>query len=309
MDKIERIQAAVRGEPVDRVPASFWFHFPEAQRAGHAMARAHLEYYRATDPDFLKVMNDNYYAPPGLTGIFAVADWRKLRAAPLSSDCFQSQLTGLREIVDAIDDEALVISTIFNPFENGDGMSDWKATDYLKTDPETVSEGLATVAESLAEFARACVESGASGIFFAAHGGEANRFTADEFDRYIRPHDLAVLRAAQDAGATFNLLHICGEGLRLESYAEYPAHVVNWAPQLNNPSLSEGRRIFRRAILGGVDQRGPIVSGSRDEIAAEVHRAIEESGTGGFILGAGCTVPSDISVERLVWAKQAVLPQ
>lgn len=30
MNKIERVRAALRGEPVDRIPASFWFHFPAA---------------------------------------------------------------------------------------------------------------------------------------------------------------------------------------------------------------------------------------------------------------------------------------
>ena len=305
MDKIERVLAAIRGEPTDRIPASFWFHFPEAQRTGHAMAQAHLDYYRAADPDFLKVMNDNYYSPPDLSELARPEDWRALRPAPLSSPCFQDQLAGLREIVEAVGKETPIITTIFNPFENGDGMSGWKATEQLKAHPEAVSEALGTVAESLSEFARACIEAGADGIFFAAHGGGTSRFTADEFNQFIRPHDLAVLRAAEDAGARFNLLHICGEGLRLEAYADYPAHVVNWAPQLDNPSLAEGRRIFGRTILGGVDQRGPIVSGGRRAIEAEVRRALRTMGTKGFMIGAGCTVPSDVPLEHLRWARGA----
>ena len=58
MDKIERVRAVLRGEPVDRVPAGFWFHFAPEYRGGEAMARRHLEYYRATDLDIMKVMND-----------------------------------------------------------------------------------------------------------------------------------------------------------------------------------------------------------------------------------------------------------
>ncbi len=44
MNKIERVQAALNGEPVDRVPASFWFHFGPDRVEGHAMAQAHLDY-------------------------------------------------------------------------------------------------------------------------------------------------------------------------------------------------------------------------------------------------------------------------
>ncbi len=307
MNKIERVQAALRGEPVDRVPASFWFHFPEDQRAGHAMAVAHLNYYRAADPDFLKVMNDNGYELLGVDEIRAPADWRKVRPAPLSSRPFQDQLDGLREIVDAIGDEVLLVTTIFNPYATGNSVSGRKVTEHLKADPEAVGAGLAAIAESLAEFARACIEAGAAGIYFSAQGGEQDRFTSEEFERYIKPHDLTVLRAAEEAGATFNLLHICGERLRLDAYADYPAHAVNWAPQLGNLSLSEGRKLFGRTIVGGVDQRGPIVNGTREEIVAEVRAAIAEMGRTGFMIGAGCTVPSDIPIERLVWARQAVV--
>ncbi|NOZ26955.1 MAG: hypothetical protein GXP39_02745 [Chloroflexi bacterium] len=307
MNKIERVQAALRGEPVDRVPASFWFHFPCDRRAGHALARAHLEYYRAADPDFLKVMNDNGYERIGVDGIQTPEDWRKLKPAPLSSKPFQNQLDGLKELADAVGDEVLLVTTVFNPYATGNDISRRKVTEHLKADPESVSAGLAAIAESLAEFARACIEAGAAGIYFSAQGGEVDRFTEEEFERYIKPHDLAVLRAAEEAGATFNLLHICGERLRLDAYADYPAHAVNWAPQLGNLGLREGRELFRRTIVGGVDQRGPIVTGPREAIVAEVRAAIAEMGETGFMIGAGCTVPSDISITHLVWAREAVV--
>jgi len=307
MNRIERVQAALRGEPVDRVPASFWFHFPSDQVAGHAMAAAHLNYYRAADPDFLKVMNDNGYALTDVDEIQTPADWRKLKPAPLASRPYQDQLDGLRRIVDALGDEVLIVTTVFNPYATGNDISGRKVTEHLKADPESVAAGLAVIAESLAEFSQACVEAGAAGIYFSAQGGETDRFTQQGFEKYIKSHDVAVLHAAEKAGATFNVLHICGHRLRLAAYADYPAHAVNWAPQHGNLSLSEGRRLFNRAIIGGVDERGPIVDGNREEIAAEVQAAIAEMGRTGFMVGAGCTVPSDIRIEHLAWARQAVL--
>ncbi len=307
MNKIERVRAALRSEPVDRVPASFWFHFPPEQRAGRAMAQAHLDYYRAADPDFLKVMDDNGYALTGVEAIRTVADWRKLRPAPLASGPYQGQLDGLRRIADAIGGEALLITTIFNPYATGKHISNGLVTEHLKADPEAVSAGLATIAESLAEYARACIEAGAAGIYFSAQGSERDRFTDEEFERYVKPHDLMVLCATAQTSAEFNLLHICGANVRLAAYAPYPAHAVNWAPQLGNPSLSEGRTLLGRPIVGGVDQRGPIVDGTPEEIAAEVQAAIAEAGRVGFMLGAGCTVPSDIPVKNLVIAREAVV--
>jgi uroporphyrinogen decarboxylase len=306
VEKIERVMAALKGEPVDRVPLSLFFHFPETQRKGEKMARAHLQFYREADLDFLKVMNDNYYSPPNFEGLSKPSDWRRLRAAPLSSPCFQDQLSGLRKVIDAVGDEVPILTTVFNPFQNGDGMSAWNATDHLKEDPEAVDEGLSTVAESLAEFVRACLEAGADGIFFAAHGGGRTRHTADEFEKQIKPHDLTVLRAAADAGGVFNLLHICGKDLRLEAYADYPAHAVNWAPQLGNLSLKEGRELFRRTIVGGLDQAGAIVAGTEAEVVAEVNAAIREMGQTSFMLGPGCALTSRISPERIRWVREAL---
>jgi uroporphyrinogen decarboxylase len=306
MNKIERVRAALNGEPVDRVPASFWFHFPSDQIAGHAMAQAHLDYYRKADPDFLKVMNDNRHPVIGVEEIRRPRDWRKIKPAPLSSDAYQGELDGVREILDAIGDEALVVVTVFNPYVMGNYMSNRQVTEHLRADPESVSAGLAVVAESLAEFSQAIIQAGAAGIFFSAQGSEKNRFSREQFETYIQPHDLIVLEAAQEAGATFNLLHICGNNLRLDAYANYPAHAANWGPQHDNPSLREGQEILDRTIIGGVDERGPIVDGPRAAIEAEVQASVRAIGTTGFMIGAGCTVPDDVPVEHLIWAREAL---
>jgi uroporphyrinogen-III decarboxylase len=54
-----------------------------------------------------------------------------------------------------------------------------------------------------------------------------------------------------------------------------------------------------------VDQRGPIVTGPREAVEAEVRSAIREAGRAGFIVGAGCPVPNDIEVAHLAWAIEA----
>ena len=306
MNKIERMHTMLRSERPDRVPAGFWFHFPESAAAGTAMAQAHIDYYRAADPDLLKVMNDNGYEAVGVDVVRSPADWRKLEPAPLSSAPYQAQLAGLRELVDTLGGEVLMATTIFNPYATGNKISDNKVTEHLKEDPEAVSAGLGAIAESLAAFSAACIDAGAAGIYFSAQGGDASRFTAEEHLRYIKPHDVTVLEAATAAGATCNILHICGRGIRLQHYVDYPGHTVNWAPQNDNLSLPAGRDLFRRPIIGGIDERGPIVDGPRAAIAAEVHGALATMGSAGFMVGAGCTLPNDVEVEHLAWAREAV---
>jgi len=268
------------------------------------MAEAHLAYYRHADPDFLKVMNDNGYPLTEGVTLSEPADWLKLRAPSLSEPHFQNQLDGLKRIADAIGQEALLITTIFNPFATGNRLCERRVTEQMAQDAKAVSAGLGVIAEGLARFALACLEAGANGIFFSAQGGEADRFEREVFERYLKPHDLTILKAVAQR-AEFNLLHICGYNLRLDAYRDYAAHAVNWSPQWNNLSLAAGWPLFDMALMGGMDQRGAIVSGTPQEIATEAQAAVAEVGARRFMLGAGCTLPNDISWDNIRLAVQA----
>ena len=302
MNKIERVRAALAGAEVDRVPAGFWFHFTPDKAHGEASVRAHLDYYRASGTDFLKIMNEHPYRAN--VPIRTPADWRQMRPAPLSAPFYQGQLDEVKRLVDELRGECLTIVTLFGPFASGNHAGDNQVTAHLKADPEPVSQGLAAIAESLAGFALACVEAGASGIYYSAQGGEVDRFTEEEFLRYIKPHDLAILRALQGHGE-FHLLHICKSPVRLALYADYPAHAVNWAVTKHNLSLAAGRELFQRTVVGGMDDRGIMVNGSPEAIRAAVRQVMAEAGTQGFILGADCTLPTDIDVSHIRTAVEA----
>jgi uroporphyrinogen decarboxylase len=302
MNKVERVRAALAGAEVDRVPASFWFHFPRDKARGEASVKAHLDYYRASGIDFLKIMNEHPYQAN--INLKTPADWRQVRPAPLSSSFYQGQLDEIKRIVDALQGECLTVTTIFGPFSSGNHAANNLVTEHLKTDPAPVSQGLAAIAESLAEFAVACVEAGASGIYYSAQGGEADRFTEEAFLRYIKPHDLTVLNAVKDDGE-FHLLHICKDHIRLPLYADYPGHAVNWAATKNNLNLKEGQALFKRPVVGGMGDRGIIVDGSPEAIQGAVQKVIADFGARGLIVGADCTLPTDIAVDNIRLAVEA----
>ena len=304
MNKVERVRAALAGTEVDRVPASFWFHFPRDKAHGAASVKAHLSYYKESGVDFLKVMNEHPYRAN--LPITAPGDWRAVRPAPLSARFYQDQLDEIRMIVDELQGECLAVTTLFCPFASGNHASGNLVSEHLRVDPEAVSEGLGAIASSLAEFAVACVEAGASGIYYAALGGEEDRFTEEEFLRYIKPHDLTILNAVKGCGE-FHLLHICKDRIRLPLYADYPSHAVNWAATKHNPNLQQGRDLFKRTVVGGLGDRGVVVDGSPDDILAEVRQVIEDFGTLGLIVGADCTVPTDVPVGNIRTAVEATV--
>ncbi len=302
MSRVERVRAAIAGEEVDRVPAGFWFHFPADKAHGQASVEAHLDYYRASDVDFVKIMNEHPYQ--SRIPIRGPSDWARIEPAPLSAPFYQEQLAEVRGIVNALDGEALAIVTLFGPFASGNHASGNRVTKDIKAEPESVYHGLAAIAESLTAFAHACVDAGAAGVYYSAQGGEVDRFTREEFETYIKPHDVRVLQGVADHGE-FHVLHICRDRVRLEAFVDYPCHVVNWAATKQNPSLVEGRKLFKRTLLGGMDDRGIMVDGSADEIRARVREVIREVGSRALIVGADCTLPTDIDVAHIRAAVQA----
>ena len=51
--------------------------------------------------------------------------------------------------------------------------------------------------------------------------------------------------------------------------------------------------------LGGLDNHGILIEGSLEDIAGETHRIIKGFGKKGLMIGADCTVPADIDINRL----------
>jgi len=303
MNKIERMRAVLDGKTPDRVPASFWFHFPPEQAHGKKSVQAHLNYYRKAGLDFLKIMNEHPYQVSAT--IQNPSDWRKIKPAPLSSDFYQATLDEIKMITDELAGECLTAITIFNPYASGNHATGDLVTEHLKMDPTSVDIGMATIAESLAEFAIACLDAGADGIYYSAQGGEADRFEETIFLKAIKHHDLTVLNAVKSK-SDFNIVHICNNNIRLHLYSDYPGNIFNWAATAkNNIPLTAGKKLFNRTILGGMDNRGLIVDGAPKEIEQRVHEIIRTFGSKNLIIGADCTLPSDIAIENIRAAIEA----
>src|SRR5919198_4235177 len=55
MNKQQRMDAALRNQPVDRPPVSLWRHFYECERTAEDLAGAMLAFHKKYDWDWMKV--------------------------------------------------------------------------------------------------------------------------------------------------------------------------------------------------------------------------------------------------------------
>lgn len=311
MTKHERVRAALAGERVDSPPCGFWSHFAPHQASGKPAADAHVAFYRQTDVDLLKVMNEHFYRS-GLT-VTRASDWAKYRPMTRKDPLFASQVDLVKRLADTLADEVPLLATIhgafistfhgshldYTTFRNYDVRKHNLLTEHLRDCPEAVQPALRAVAESLTELAIACLEAGATGIYYAAQGGEEHRLPRDVFSHYLKPHDVRVLSEVADHTDCL-IIHICKEYIRLPLYADYPGHAFNWDTHHSDYAIDAGREIFKRTILGGLDNTDPrLVTGTPDEVAALARDSLRPWWQKPLIFGADCSLPSTMPLDNV----------
>jgi len=299
LTKIERVKRALRGDEVDRPPFSFWYHFGLQHLPGSSHARAELEFFRAYDLDFLKVMSDYPYPlPTGVAVVQTRDDWRAVEPVSADDRCWEQQNLALSMIADELCDEAYFIETVFSPWTTARRMTTAGGLrQAMQNCPEDLLHAMDSIAVSLAAYSSGAVSRGAAGIFLSLGAASEDVLTPSEYEVWGRPFDMKVLDAVRDA--PFNVLHIHGNRILFEHVLDYSAQAFNWSHFSTAPSLVEGKRLARRTVMGGVNE----ANASRVsplEIAAQIRQTVDETGSSGLIITPGCSVPTDTPVRNLM---------
>ena len=305
MNKIERVTRALKGEEVDRPPFSVWYHFGLQHMPGHKHAEAEIDFYRAYDLDFLKVMNDYPYPlPVGIEALATEEDWKRLEPVKGSDECWRDQLEALSLIREAIGKEALFIETIFSPWTTARRLTPAGRLDEAKElHPEALLAAMDAIAASLAAYATEALDRGAAGIFLSLGAATDDVMTVEEYETWARPFDLKVLEAVR--GAVFNILHIHGKRIHFDSLLDYPVAAMNWSHFATAPSLKEGRVRSAKPVLGGIAEAATSHL-SPKEVERQVAGSVSELGPRGLIVTPGCSVPTDTPVGNLRAIKSAL---
>ena len=283
-------------KPQQYFPAGFFIHFGEGYKTGDPAIRKHLEYFRSTDMDFMKIQYEKTF--PRIPGIQKPADWARM---PLhKKDFYEEPLAVIKGIVREAKKEAPVIATFYSPFAcAGHTTSDEMITRHLEEDPEQTKKGLEIITESLLIYVRECIKLGVDGFLQSTQGGEGGRFTDYSlFTDYVKPFDLVAGREMEE-GCSSNILHICDHSGNYDDYSafvDYPGHIINSSLELTNGrtiSTREMYQLFKRPFMGGMHKRGIMVSGTHTEISSAVEEVLSRA-PAKFVLAASCTLPGDI---------------
>lgn len=301
--KVARVRAALAGRPVDHPPFSVWYHFGLQHAPAERTAQAHLEFFEAYDLDWLKAMNDySYPMPPGVETLAHPAELARLRPLEPEQTPMGEQLRAVEIMARALGGRALVVDTLFNAWNTLRRSVVKDAIGPLMRDhPKALEAALDVVNQSLILYALASLDRGAAGVFFSVPAS-AEFVTRDQYERFMRPFDLALLEAIRNRGE-FHVLHAHGARLYFAELLEYPCHAVSWADREGGPSLAEARGMTRRPLMGGI-AHGAFASSSAATVRGEIRDAVARAGRERLLLAPGCAL-STYAFPELIRAARA----
>ena len=209
---------------------------------------------------------------------------------------------------DGLGGEVPVLATLFAPsMLAGQLAGEQTFVRHLRQEPDALHAGLRTIAQTVTDFARACLDAGADGVFYAIQHASRRILTADEYRPLGRDYDRPTLAAFHER-SRLTMLHVHGDALIWDELVGYPAHVLNWYDRGGGPSLKNARAVTEPCLAGGVDHERTLLLGTPSEIAAEVEDAIAQLGGRGLMIAPGCGIPITVPDRHLRILRDAVIP-
>lgn len=310
MNHRERIYKVLNGEQPDRTPGGFWLHFPESMHHGDAAIKAHMDFIRESETDILKIMNENLLYD-GVSKIRSSRDLDCFRSFSRKDQVFIDQMDIIKRIREQAGEEYPILATIHGLIASvfhGTGFAGkysnmgYALSVFSREKPEKMQDVFKMYTESLMELVDCSLESGADGIFYAALGGERDWFYHDEYMEQVAVHEERLYKYIKSK-TKFDVLHICKSDIDFERFVNLNPTIVNWSIHHNDFSLTEGAKLFPNSvILGGFqDRSGVLVDGTKEEVEAVAAKILKEMEGRRFIIGSDCTLPTEISTERIRW--------
>ena len=287
---------------------SFWRHVPDVDHTAAGLAEAMLAFQRKWDLDFVKVMSSGVYcvedwgcrvayqgSPNGAKQCTEHAvrerkDWARVRPLDEGAGALGRELEAVRLVARGRADDAPILHTLFSPLTVARKLAGDRMVADLRAESAAVEPALDAIADTMARHARAALDAGADGLFFATQAAVPDVLTEEETARFELPRMRRMLDAVGDRSA-LTLLHVHGRDVYFDRAAALPVHAMNWHDRLTTPRLGDGHRRFAGAVVGGLSEQRTLQAGPPDAVGAEVKDAIAQTGGRGVIIGPGCVLP------------------
>ena len=335
MNSRQRVHAALRREPVDRLPIFMWFHPQTAAILAEVLEVPRSQVEGVMGNDVRMTWVNNNAAMEGIVherdGEGHVDAWgihwvksgpynqiqrfplidatpEQLRAYRFPVDRQEELLARMQPLLSGGDEYFIgcdVSPCVFEMWWRLRGLE--QAVLEMAAEPELTYEMFGRCADFAVELAQAACTRFPLDWLWTGDDVASQRslvMSPRAWRQLIKPH-LARVFAVGKAHGLWVAYHCCG-ALRpiIGDLVEMGLNVLN-PVQCNCPGMDplELKREFGRslAFMGGVDTQGVLPNGSAEEVRRATRRLIEgmTEGGGGYILAASHTVPPETPLENI----------
>jgi uroporphyrinogen decarboxylase len=324
MDKRSRIQAALQGQEVDRVPLSLWRHFFCEDRTAQDLGTTTVTFAHEYDLDLVKLTPCGLYAvedwsperitypgndydPPYLQSwaVINPADWHHLPFLEPTVGALGRELNAVRLVAKGLAGKTPFLMTIFSPLTLAFKLAGERVIAHLREHPADLHTGLETIAATTTRLAGAALEAGADGLFFATQLASHHWLKPAEYEAFGQRYDLAVLEAVAGQSSV-TVLHLHGEDIFFDLVNRYPIHAVSWHDQETPPTLAQAREFTDRTFITGLD-RELLDRGPASVVREQVRQALVHTQGKGLILAPSCVIPPTTPASHLDAVREALL--
>lgn len=320
MTKKERIQAAIKGEAVDKIPYSLWTHLPMIDLDPAENAKKTYEFYKEYDVDILKTMNNGMYSVEDFgvkvdyseiekggvakiveTPIKGPKDWEKVVPVSVNAGALAREQEYLKLLLKEINGEVPVIFTVFSPLTTAQKLCPNMRKHIEAGHGEKVKQALKAITETTCALVQRVIEMGADGIFFATQLSSYQICEESFYKEYGMPYDLAVLAASQ---GWCNVLHAHGKDIMYPLLRKYPVQIFNWHAFESLPTIEFAHKVGGKCIMAGLE-RMDITEGHKNEIERQIYETIKHTKGRSLILAPGCVIRYPLDKEMLSFVHRA----
>lgn len=334
MTRIERVEAALNGKKVDRVPCSVWMHLSEVDQDPVSLAQEMAARNEKFDYDFIKMMPfgaystqdwgakiniycDKYKEPVIVEpGIKDVADYENIQVLPATYGTWGKVVQTAEHLSKMVNKDTPFIQTVFSPMTTLKKLAGDRLLQDMKENPMKVHAALRAITETTVNFVEKNIEIGVSGFFFATQCATYDFLDDTLFAEFCKPYDMAVLNSYVNK-TWFNVLHIHGSNIMFDELSKYPCNCINWHDRDTQPDMKTARAKVSKTFLGGIQEVPTITNGvlsyssilarsTPEEIRTHIHEAIDMVGGNSLIVGPGCVCDPKTPDENLMAVREAV---
>ncbi|MFW9869012.1 MAG: uroporphyrinogen decarboxylase family protein [Candidatus Thorarchaeota archaeon] len=328
MSKFELIKETFLGNLGEQLPISLWKHHPNVDRTPEGLAESEITFHRLLDHDLLKISFFGHFpcidfgctavydgAPTGSTtltsaAINEVSDWETLEPLDVNAGELGNQIRAVDLIHKYAQDKVPTMATVFDPAMVADKISDKNLTKYADTHPDVLESALDLITDVTIDFAKAAIDAGADGIFLASQHSTKSSVSDEQYEKFIYPYDNKFISRLRGK-AKFIVVHLHAredkEEIRFDKIAKTRGvDAINWEDQTSSLSLSQGKKKFRGAVLGGIDHNGIFRNGAPEEAQEQVLEAVKRAGLERLIVAPGCVVTVDTPEENIITVRDAI---